>query len=210
MNNKLIIANRLIKIAEKLLGMNINKDDLNTLWYENENGDKHVPDMEGGPMDDIPEGYEYQMSQFPNVLRTIMLGLNEDGTSYEIGWGESTYPEDLVLAMANSGDWSLGDAILIVANSCERCMNALAEQYGLDWGYKEYSDEWQKSNTVCDFCREDEVKQAKFVDNDGRTEYFVNPTAKELGSVTSGIVRFIADNTKQTSILLGWRSTVTF
>jgi len=76
----------------------------------------------------------------------------ESGRSYQIAAGESTWSEDLALAIANSGDYRLGDAILISANSCERCMNALAYQYGLTWGYPEYSEEWKKCNTSCDFC----------------------------------------------------------
>jgi hypothetical protein len=52
--------------------------------------------------------------------------------SFNSGWSES-----LALAIANSGDYTLSEAIIISANSCERCMNALAHKYGLDWGYPE-------------------------------------------------------------------------
>lgn len=64
--------------------------------------------------------------------------------------------EDVILAMANSGDFTLSEAIIVFANSCERCMNVLAYKYldGKD-GYPEFSEEWEKCNTVCDFCRED-------------------------------------------------------
>lgn len=62
--------------------------------------------------------------------------------------------EDVVLAMANSGDYRLSEAITIFGNACERCMNVLAYKYlnGAD-GYEEYSEEWHKANTVCDFCK---------------------------------------------------------
>lgn len=62
--------------------------------------------------------------------------------------------EELILAMANSGDYSLSEAIAVYAQSCERCMNVLAWKYtnGKD-GYEEYSGEWKKANTVCGFCR---------------------------------------------------------
>jgi hypothetical protein len=66
--------------------------------------------------------------------------------------------EELVLAMANSGDYSLSQSILIVAQSCERCCNVLLYKYlnGKD-GYAEYSDEWMKCNTECKFCAHETV-----------------------------------------------------
>lgn len=41
-----------------------------------------------------------------------------------------------------------------ISTACERCMNVLAYKYlnGAD-GYEEYSDEWKKCNTECDFCK---------------------------------------------------------
>lgn len=62
--------------------------------------------------------------------------------------------EDVILAMANSGDYTLSEAITVFGNACERCMNVLAYKYlnGKD-GYEEYSEEWKKANTVCDFCK---------------------------------------------------------
>jgi hypothetical protein len=72
----------------------------------------------------------------------------------------STWSEDLVLAMANSGDYTLSEAILVASIACERCMNVLANKYGLDWGYEEYSSEWEDTNTECEFCK-DEPKADK-------------------------------------------------
>lgn len=70
----------------------------------------------------------------------------------------STYKSmsDVIVAMVNSGDYTLEQAIWLCAESCERCMNVLAYKYlnGKD-GYAEYSDEWHKCNTVCDFCEEE-------------------------------------------------------
>lgn len=82
------------------------------------------------------------------------------------GDGAETYPimtgnthignEDCVLAMANSGDYTLQEAMVVYANACERCMNVLAYKYlnGKD-GYEEFSEEWKKANTVCDFCKDE-------------------------------------------------------
>lgn len=47
--------------------------------------------------------------------------------------------------------FEMPEAIIIAAQSCERCMNALRHTYGLD-GYAELSDEWKSSGTVCRFC----------------------------------------------------------
>lgn len=64
---------------------------------------------------------------------------------------------DCIVAMVNSGDYTLEEAIWVYAKSCERCMNALCYKYlyGAD-GYPEHSEEWNKCNTVCDFCREED------------------------------------------------------
>lgn len=68
----------------------------------------------------------------------------------------STYGcgQECIVSMVNSGDFTLEQAIWVYANSCERCMNALEYKY-LDGksGYPEYSDEWKKCNTECDFCK---------------------------------------------------------
>lgn len=64
--------------------------------------------------------------------------------------------EDVILGMVNSGDYTLEEAIGIYASSCERCTNVLAYKYtnGAD-GYAEHSEEWEKCNTVCDFCKDE-------------------------------------------------------
>ena len=43
---------------------------------------------------------------------------------------------------------------LYITSECERCGNVLLYKYlnGKD-GYEEYSQEWEKANTECDFCR---------------------------------------------------------
>lgn len=73
---------------------------------------------------------------------------------------ESSYSGDLVVAMLR--DFTLFDAILIAANCCERCMNSLAHEYGLDWGYPEFSEGWHKSNTECPFCKDHGILFRRF------------------------------------------------
>lgn len=64
--------------------------------------------------------------------------------------------EDCVLAMANSGDYTLREAAVVYANACERCMNVLEYKYlNGKAGYEEFSEEWKKANTICDFCKDE-------------------------------------------------------
>lgn len=66
----------------------------------------------------------------------------------------SKFSQDCIIAMVNSGDFTLEQAIWVYSNACERCMNVLLYKYlnGSE-GYEEYSEEWKKCNTVCDFCK---------------------------------------------------------
>lgn len=130
--------------------MNLDLNLVPTLWYENAEGERFIPDlMQCGS--DVPPEFVYQHSQFPTTLAHTIL-LCEDGKSSQLMRGETGWSEDLVLAMVTSGTWRLSAAILIAANSCERCMNSLAHEYGCTWGYPEYSEDWVKANTRCRFC----------------------------------------------------------
>lgn len=77
----------------------------------------------------------------------------DSGHSRQVMEGHSGWSEDLALAMANDG-YPLGDAILIVANLCGRCLNVMLDHYGTGDGYPIDSEEYEKSNTECDFCEE--------------------------------------------------------
>lgn len=67
--------------------------------------------------------------------------------------------QDVIVAMVNSGDYTLLEAIYIWCTSCERCMNVLTYKYlnGQD-GYPEGSDAYNKCNTCCDYCRDKDEK----------------------------------------------------
>lgn len=179
--------------------MEIKKEHLDTLWFEDENGEKlEYLGFDAG----MPEGAVYQVSRFPNILNTKHLRLTDQkevdkckhprkhvvptygwidgivgrrcnvcgGTQTKRKWRlwpkkwdghgsrvafscDSSWSEDLVLAIVNSGDYTLKEAIIIAATACERCMNALAHKYGLKWGYPEYGEEWKETGTVCQFCK---------------------------------------------------------
>lgn len=74
---------------------------------------------------------------------------------------------DVIIAMVNSGDYDLQDAILVFAKSCERCMNVLLRKYlGEKEGYEEYSAEWFMCGTSCQFCQDDDTKPTKEVEEE--------------------------------------------
>lgn len=64
--------------------------------------------------------------------------------------------QDVIMAMVNSGDYTLSQALMLWSQSCERCMNVIAYKYlnGAD-GYEEHSEEWKRCGTVCKFCKDE-------------------------------------------------------
>lgn len=126
------------------------------IWYEDENGNIIPCDGIAEP----PNGVRTRHVSFPLEVREEIWVVGEerkDGRpditfSHHIGSGN----QNIILAMANSGDYTLAEAIALYASCCERCMNVLAYKYldGKD-GYEEYSEEWKKCNTVCRYCKEE-------------------------------------------------------
>lgn len=142
--------------------MNIDKSKLPCgIWYEDKHGNI-IPFNEGA---EPPKEAVSKHVSFPlEVREEIWVNKNkrEKGKpditfSTHIGGGN----QDVILAMANSGDYTLAEAIALWASCCERCANVLAYKYlnGKD-GYEEYSDEWKKSNTVCRYCKEVENEKS--------------------------------------------------
>ena len=125
------------------------------IWYEDENGNI-IPRGEGG---EPPKNAKSRHVCFPLEVREEVWFKESERTdgrpditwSSHIGGGN----QDVILAMANSGDYTLSEAMALYASCCERCMNVLAYKYldGKD-GYAEYSDEWKDCNTVCRYCKE--------------------------------------------------------
>ena len=159
--------------------MKIDVSKMKHFWWEDEQG--NILDLEDGrmPTEKEKEKYRYYHSEFPCQLHhnisvydyhpkgihkfLIKLPIIGERIKRKIGKTfrdmitfRTTYygMSDCIVAMVNSGDYTLEQAIWVCANSCERCMNALCFKY-LDGkeGYAEYSDEWVKCNTECDFCR---------------------------------------------------------
>lgn len=109
-----------------------------------------------------------------------------------------------IVAMVNSGDFTLEEAIYVYANSCERCMNSLEYKYlNGEEGYPEFSDEWKKCNTECDFCRDIEIgepEQQNVVefDNTLYLEDIIGTIGKWLEMDTSKINKEAISNLQKT------------
>ena len=68
----------------------------------------------------------------------------------------SEMSEKTAIAMVNSGDYTLREALYILANCCERCSNVLEHRYlGAEYGYPDGSEEYRHAGTTCDFCEQE-------------------------------------------------------
>ena len=140
--------------------MKIDKTKLKMgIWYEDAEGN-YIP--YDGVVNENPENARSYHVSWPLEVREEVWFYGENRKkeakpdftfTCHIGRGN----EDVLLAMANSGDYTLSEAIAVWANACERCMNVLTYKYlnGKD-GYPEFGDEWKKCNTVCAYCRGEE------------------------------------------------------
>jgi len=142
--------------------MKINKEDLKGFQYLDKN-DKVIPhDFENL---DVPKKAKYWKTYSIRTINESVYKINKKGNFNKFIGFNSTYSPDLVLAIVKSGDYDYSEAQIIASQSCERCMNALAYKYGLDWGYPEYSLEWYESGTSCKFCEDDNNKSVPVSEN---------------------------------------------
>ena len=137
--------------------MNIDKTKLKLgLWFTDEVGNIiHCQDNEL-----CPEGARYVHECWPLEIREDIYKIHEDG---HYGYNDKIFGfcshigrsnGKLIIAMVNSGDYELDEALVIYANACERCMNVLWNKYLPEMdGYPEFSEEWKQCNTECDFCK---------------------------------------------------------
>jgi hypothetical protein len=101
-----------------------------------------------------PKGIQKYLIKLPIIGNKVKQKLGKNFR--DICTFSTTYDsmQDCIVAMVNSGDYTLEQAIWVCTQSCERCMNVLCHKYldGKD-GYAEYSEDWKKCNTKCDFCK---------------------------------------------------------
>ena len=90
--------------------------------------------------------------------------------------------QDTIIAMVNSGDYTLSEALIVYSEACERCMNVLVYKYtNCKDGYPEFSDEWKKAGTCCQFCK-DEGFTRPYRDEDCIKPACDTPTSKSSKS----------------------------
>lgn len=155
--------------------MNIDKSKLDVgLWYTDETGKKI-----GCPDGEVPKNAAYAHTFFPLELRENIYKIHEGR------WGEKNKVLSsgtnlcrasgrLAVAMVNSGDYDLYEALAVLRRACERCTNVLWHKYLPDEdGYEEYSEEWYKANTICDFCKENIRVGDEVVFENGSTKFVV-------------------------------------
>lgn len=138
--------------------MKIDKKKLQEFsWFEN--------NMHEKVSDDDPN-IAYYKSRFPlmHTTETYSCKYDEDGNKEfnKIAETHRSFAsgDECIVAMVNSGDYTLAEAITLYATSCERCNNALQYKYlhGRS-GYPEFSEEWKKANTICEYC--ENIKEPK-------------------------------------------------
>lgn len=138
--------------------MHISKEDLNRhIWYEDDYD--NIKTFDYVPSIDEVRGMTYH-TLFPLEIVEHISSVLDDGTYAPLincRVSISKGSEDVIIAMVNSGDYTLSEALILWSQCCERCMNVLSYKYlnGED-GYEEYSEEWHKCGTFCKFCNEGE------------------------------------------------------
>lgn len=159
--------------------MNIDAIHRLNLWCETSTGTVAPVDLESGAMPPL-ETHPYAVSRFPLVVQTQHYARRADGgfgAADRIGTFNASANADLVLALATGGKFrlsaavpfwrrfrfdrpaclSLEHALVVVSEACGRCLNALAYEYGLAWGFPEGGPEWHATNTSCPMCAEGET-----------------------------------------------------
>lgn len=138
--------------------MNIDKKKLKLgIWYTDEKGNV-IPNPDSCLK---PDGAEYVRVCWPLEIREELYKLREDGhyggddhiATFCTHLGKAS--GRLAVAMVNSGEYELDEALAVLNTACERCVNVLWNKYlPEEDGYPELSPEWFKANTVCEFCRD--------------------------------------------------------
>jgi hypothetical protein len=143
----------------------IAKANLANLWWENKNREKFIP-TENQIVELInpdPKQWPYAYSRFPTQIVTTCYRRREHdggyGSNDVLFRSNSGCSSELVLALCrnldpdNAKPQTLSNALIIASTACERCMNIMAFECGLEWGYPANSDSARKAGTSCELCR---------------------------------------------------------
>ena len=131
--------------------MHIDKEKhLKQLWYVDKDGVECEPDSSED---------RYQVTRFPLELVTKyfrMIGKWPDNLSTRLVFEKKAFMtnlDDLILAMANSGDYTLSEAIIIASITCGNCGKTLYEKYlGV-------TREYYEAPIECVFCTDSQEEQ---------------------------------------------------
>lgn len=155
---KIIMNPDLVKIKKKRFkSPNIKQPPVffAPMWVETKMGHKVAVDLKTGESPG-PKTHPYAFARFPLEVITRIYTRTKDGNyggKDLCGAATSTWSPELVMALVSRKKLPLAHAIIIAACSCERCMNILAWQCGLKWGYSPRSVCARKIGTSCDLCR---------------------------------------------------------
>ncbi len=128
----------------------IDKQMLNYLQIKDKKGKR----LSVGTTSEFPKtATEY--STFSVDLKEEVYTIDKKGKFNKVIGFNSSWSEDLALAIFSKTEFNLKESIVISAKSCERCMNSLANEYGLHWGYPKYSTDWKRCGTECEFCEDE-------------------------------------------------------
>lgn len=145
------------KVSKKFNPPNIKKARLHRLWFEDKKGNVRAlteREMRHMKFPSVKK-WPYAFSCFPTSVVTSIYRRRKDGgygSKDCIGRSESGVSKDLVIALVLKRKLSLDHAMMTASQACERCMNILAWQLGLKWGYNSRSDAAKKCNTSCRLC----------------------------------------------------------
>lgn len=120
-------------------------------WYENKAGKRWIPPslLSVKP----PRGFIYQRSRRPMQLSESVCVVGGG----EIMRSSRGVSEELVAALVGlkkrPGRPTISGAMLLVGVACERCLNVMAYNAGLRWGYRKGSKQYRACNTSCELCR---------------------------------------------------------
>lgn len=130
------------------------------LWFENKDGERWVPteyDLRQG-LTSRPKGFDHMVTRSGCDISVTYLQITRSG-SKRIGAGNSSGNPELARALLQKIDpfWkdkrAFEKALQIASEACERCMNILAHDCGLPWGYSRDSFQASKCKTSCQLCK---------------------------------------------------------
>lgn len=124
-------------------------------WFDDGEGNIYY-ELEEIPEETLKNCVVTSHSRFVNQVVEEM-SIFKDGKFKQMPACISSYNPKLAIAMVNSGDYTFDDAVQIIVDCCERCLNILYNKY---LGQKNFSkwylyDKWDRP---CKFCESEDDK----------------------------------------------------